>query len=241
MKRRELKDGITVALLSCKEEKNLKILIPQIIDTVSDQDYEILVVDTAVPMDNTADVCREYGARYVNQRYPGFGGAFRTAIRCARHATFLILDSDGSHSPKYIPDMLRMFHSGAYDVVIGSRYVRGGHTEDAASSVVMSRILNTVYRIALGLKAHDISTDFRVYHTEQLKTVKLRNQNYDVLQEVLLKLKLQNGGRLRIGEVPITFGKRIYGDSKRRLLPFIMSYIRTLFQLTLLRISSGRS
>lgn len=58
-----------------------------------------------------------------------------------------------------------------------------------STSVVMTKMLNLAFRICLGIKAHDISTDFRMYDTQQLKNVKLDNKNYDVLQEVLLKTK----------------------------------------------------
>ena len=51
----------------------------------------------------------------------------------------------------------------------------------------------------------------------------------------MLKLKLQNG-RLRIAEVPITFKKRLFGESKRNLIPFMISYLKTLFRLVRIRI-----
>lgn len=124
------------------------------------------------------------------------------------------------------------------DVVIGSRYVEGGKTNDAKSSIVMSHILNGMFRFFLGIKAKDISTDYRMYETAQLKEVKLTCHNYDVLQEVLLCLRLNKADKkLKIGEVPIEFDKRIYGESKRQLIPFIMSYIKTLFKLTAKRIA----
>ena len=204
--------SISVALLAYKEAENLKILLPQIIEQVEKcgEEYEILVVDTKEPLDNTAEVCAEYGAVYINQEYPGFGGAFRTAIQYAQKDKFLILDSDGSHPPKNIPDLYQMFATGQYDVVIGSRYVKGGKTDDAKSSIIMSHMLNFAFRICLGISAKDISTDYRMYHTEQLKKVELTCVNYDVLQEVLLKLKLNKADRrLRIGEVPIYFQKPV--------------------------------
>lgn len=98
----------------------------------------------------------------------------------------------------------------------------------------MSKILNHVFRFCLGIKAHDISTDFRMYKTAQLKDIVLENKNYDVLQEVLLKLKLKKAD-LNIKEVPITFTKRMFGESKRRLIPFIISYIKSMFKLTCMR------
>ncbi|MBP3923510.1 MAG: glycosyltransferase [Ruminiclostridium sp.] len=230
--------SISVVLLAYKEAENLKVLLPQIKEKIeaTGENYEMIIVDTAQPLDNTSEVCEQFGARYVNQRYPGFGGAFRTGIEEAQFDKFLIMDSDGSHNPVYITDIYNRFCQGA-DLVIGSRYVKGGKTNDAFSSIVMSKILNTVFRIVIGVKAKDISTDFRMYDTAQLKKTELTCQNYDVLQEVLMRLK-QNNKKLVIAEVPISFDKRMFGESKRRLIPFIIGYIKTMFRLIAIRISS---
>lgn len=231
--------SISVVLLAYKEADNLKVLLPKIKDTVEalGEEYEIIVIDTPQPLDNTSEVCDQFGARYLNQRYPGFGGAFETGIEEAKYDKFLIMDSDGSHNPVYITDIYNRFCQGA-DVVIGSRYVKGGKTNDAVSSIIMSRILNTVFRIVIGVKAKDISTDFRMYDTAQLKKTELTCKNYDVLQEVLMKLKLNNKN-LVIAETPISFDKRMFGESKRRLIPFIIGYIKTMFRLIGIRLSAG--
>ena len=232
--------SITTVLLAYKEAENLAVLLPKIKEQLNSigSDYEILIIDTQTPMDNSSEVCEANGAIYRNQENQGFGDAFRTAIKYANNELFLILDSDGSHDPKYIPAMYHKFVDENCDVVIGSRYTKGGKTFDSKSSIIMSRMLNTAFRIALGIKAHDISTDYRLYYTDALKQVELKNNNYDVLQEVLLKLKINNP-QLVIGEVPITFQKRIYGESKRRLIPFIIGYIKSLFRLTAMRIKAG--
>lgn len=83
--------SVTVALLAYKEEDNLKVLLPKIHEQIEKvtTDYEILVVDTEKPLDHTEEVCRKFGARYVNQEEDGFGGAFRTAIRYADKELFL--------------------------------------------------------------------------------------------------------------------------------------------------------
>lgn len=77
--------GISLVLLAYKEEDNLRVLLPQIIEEVEkcNEEYEILVVDTAKPLDNTKGVCQEYGARYINQEEPGFGGlsVLRSSMR----------------------------------------------------------------------------------------------------------------------------------------------------------------
>lgn len=230
--------GISAVLLAYREAENLKILLPKIkykLDNIGEK-YEIIVIDTAEPLDNTEEICELNGAHYYNQEEHGFGGAFRTAIHYATMDKFLILDSDGSHNPEYITNIYYKFIQG-YDVVIGSRYVKGGHTDDSRSSVIMSRILNTTFRYVLGINAKDISTDFRMYNTKQLKNAHLTCSNYDILQEVLMKMKLNNP-HLKIGEIPIRFHKRVYGESKRRLIPFILSYIVTLIHLFIIRFTS---
>ena len=229
--------GITVVLLAYKEAENLDVLIPRIISNVqkTGEPYEILVVDTAEPLDDTQKVCEKYGARYVNQEYPGFGGAYRTAIKYAEMTKFMILDSDGQHNPDDIPRINRMFDRGHFDVVIGSRYVRGGENNENFVSRLMSFILNTSFRVCLGLKARDLSTNFRMYDTKQLKRLKLKAENLDVLQEILFKMKLKNPD-FRVGEVPITLEHRMYGESKRQLMKFIIDFAKSLVNLTGMRV-----
>lgn len=225
--------GISVMLLAYKEEENLRVLFPKLKQALEQtgEEYELLVIDTKEPLDNTKALCEEVGAKYFNQEEPGFGGAYRKGIEVATMDKLLALDSDGSHDPAHIPDIYKMFMEG-YDIVIGSRYIKGGHTSDAKSSQIMSWMLNTAYRICLGIKAKDMSTNYRMYRTDQLKQIELTCRNYDVLEEILLKVKLLVGKKeFRIGESPISFNKRLYGESKRQLIPFIISYIKTLFRL----------
>ena len=186
--------GITVALLANKEAENLKMLLPEIIENLKiiNVPFSIEVIDTAEPSDNTEEICAEYGVQYIRQEMPGFGGAFRTAIKYADRQLFLILDSDGSHKPCYIPMIFDKFVTDKCDIVIGSRYTEGGKTFDSKSSVIMSRILNAVFRFCLGISAHDISTDYRLSDTCQLKNVKLENVYVGVVQEVRLKMKVKN-------------------------------------------------
>ena len=67
-------------------------------------------------------------------------------------------------------------------------------------------------------------------------------ENYDVLQEVLLKLKLRKqtrGKKLKVVETPITFDKRLFGNSKRRLIAFIISYMKSVFYLSGIRLKAA--
>jgi len=94
--------------------------------------------------------------------------------------------------------------------------------------VMMSRTLNLIMRTVIGVRAKDISTSFRIYQSAQIQAVTLTCENYEVLQEVILRMK-KNKKDFTIAEIPIIFEKRLYGQSKRKLLRFILSYVHTLF------------
>lgn len=232
---------ICIVLLVYEEAENLKWILPQILENIrkTGEDFNILVVDSEKSSDNSREICEQFQVRYVRQESPGFGGAYRTAIQYATGESLLILDSDGQHSPQDIPKLVAMYDHGAYDIVIGSRYVKGGNTNENIVSIAMSRILNFIFRLCLGIKAYDISTNFRIYNLKQLKQCELECINFDVLQEILLKMKLNHPG-LKIGEVPIALNHRAYGESKRKWLTFIMSYGKSLLKLTGLRIKYRR-
>ena len=114
---------ICIVLLVYQEAENLKWMLPQILENIkkTDEDFNILVVDSEKSKDNSNEVCRQFQVRYVQQEYPGFGGAYRTAIQCASGDSLLILDSDGQHSPQDIPKLVDTYAHGEYDIVIGSR------------------------------------------------------------------------------------------------------------------------
>ncbi|MCR4896984.1 MAG: glycosyltransferase family 2 protein [Lachnospiraceae bacterium] len=227
-----MKKGLSILMLAYNEEENLKRVIPEVQEALAhvEYEYEILVVDTQVPTDATEEVCRKYGVRYFNQKYPGFGGAFRTGIENIRYDRMLTIDSDGAHPPAAIPAIVKMHDTGDYDVVIGSRYVKGGGTHDPWINVLMSKVLNGTYGIVFGIPAKDISTNFRIYYSEDIIGIPLECINYDVLQEILIKCKIKKGS-LRVGETPIVLRERICGESKRQLFKFIKSYISTLIKL----------
>lgn len=234
--------SVSICLLAYKEEENLKFLLPKIISNIEkvDNDYEILIIDAEKSLDKTKEVCSNYkNCKYYNQIYPYFGGAMRTGIKYASKDYFLILDADGSHNPSYIPDLVNRIKITNCDVVIGSRYIKGGVNEDKKINIFMSKILNLCFRFTLGIKAKDISTDYRIYQTKQLKEIELKSNYYNIVQEILIKLKVKNEN-FHIEEVPITFKKRYYGNSKRNLSKFLIEYIKHLFSFYFYRLKNEK-
>lgn len=230
----ENKKSVWVCLLTYNEEDNLKVLIPQINEEfgtrLSGVDYSINVVDARKTTDNTKQLCKDLNVNYFVQ--PGFGqaDAMRYAIKLCDKDLFFILDADCSHNPKYIPDMYNNFINNDCDIVIGSRYVPGGVTNDKLSSQIMSHILNSVMRSILGLKTKDISGGYRLYDAKQLKAIKIASENFEMQQEILARMKANNRN-IKIGETPIIFEQRLNGTSTRRLMLYIWCYIKNIFRI----------
>lgn len=210
----------------------MRVLLPRLLKCLEDLDYEILVVDTKAEMDGTKSYCtglESENIRYVNRSPDNYyGDAIRTGIANITGDLAVCMDADGSHSPEFILQMLPAAKEN--DLVIASRYIEGGYTENNKVQVLMSKIVNLVYSTVLGLKCKDVSNSFRIYRTNQLKTLSLRCNNFDIVEEILFKLT-RNYTDLRVIELPYTFKQRLFGETKRSMIEFIYSYLRTLVKL----------
>ncbi len=218
-----------------EEADNLRLILPVLHQTARSltPSYEILVVDTETPRDATPDVCRENKVNYVVRTGGShYGDAIRTILREARGKYIVIMDADGSHPPRFLPE-LWIFRE-EYDLVIASRYVRGGKTENPFILIFLSLMVNIAFRIVLRLDCYDVSNSFRLYRGDELRALQLDCDNFDVVEEILVKLNAGNRP-LRLKEVPFTFEKRRKGKTKRDLLAFALGYLETLYKLYLIK------
>ncbi len=222
---------LSVILPSYMEEENLRLLLPRLTHVLEQFHFksEILVVDTTRPLDATQDACKINRVRYLN-RIPNndFGDAVRTGISRAQGEWILFMDADGSHFPEFIPHLLEK--KAEFDLVIASRYIDGGFTENTLLLRMMSQVLNWTYGWILNLRMKDISNSFKLYRASYLRDLELKCKNFDIIEEILFKLVKKNPG-LRYVEVPFTFKKRMFGETKRNLLVFVLTYLCTIIRL----------
>jgi dolichol-phosphate mannosyltransferase len=224
--------SISVVIPAYCEAENLNELIPRLNSVLSQikQPYEILVIDTMSMMDNTEEICEKNKCVYVNRESGnGYGDAIRTGIRRASNKYLVIMDADGSHNPDDIIKFYEAMKKG-YDLIIGSRYIVGGNSHNGLILKLMSYVLNSTYRMFFNIKAKDISNSFRMYHTEQLQSLILECSNFDIVEEIIIKLSVSIP-QFRLLEIPVFFNQRKYGESKRDLLKFILTYITSIKKL----------
>jgi dolichol-phosphate mannosyltransferase len=227
--------ALSIVLPAYMEEENLRQLLPRLSTVLNELDPsgEIVVVDTMTPLDNTHEVCAHHQVRYVNRTGGNyFGDAVRTGIAVARGHYLVFMDADGSHPPEFIRNLWAERERA--DVVIASRYIAGGATDNSRVLVAMSLAVNLIYSFVLGLRCKDVSNSFKLYRSSMLKTLHLKCSNFDIVEEILYKLK-RHHPRLHITELPFSFKKRMFGTTKRNLVAFVFSFV-----ITLIRLKFGR-
>jgi dolichol-phosphate mannosyltransferase len=224
---------LTVLLPTLNEGSHLAGLLAQVQAAAAELtgDYEVLVVDGG-SRDGTVAAAEAAGARVQRQRGPGFGSAIREGLASARGRWVLAMDADGSHPVRYFRELWSRREGS--DLVIASRFVPGGSATMPWHRYQLSRLLNAVVRLTLGLSIRDSSSGFRLYRREALDGAPLSAENFSIQQESLAHL-LARGGRA--AEIPFCYEPRLGGTSKARILAFGISYLRLLARLRRLRLS----
>ncbi|MGL4178617.1 MAG: polyprenol monophosphomannose synthase [Dermatophilaceae bacterium] len=182
---------------------------------------DVAVIDDASP-DGTGDVADELAAAdrrvHVIHRTgkDGLGAAYLHGFRWALDRGYdavVEMDADGSHQPESLPVLLAA--AAGADVVIGSRWVRGGRVVDWPMHRKALSVGGNLYvRLVLGMPVRDATAGFRVYRSAALQTMGLHDvasQGY-CFQTDLTWRAVRAG--LEVVEVPITFVERQVGASK---------------------------
>ncbi len=136
------------------------------------------------------------------------------------------MDADGSHDPKYLPQMLGLAEDGA-DVVVGSRYVPGGGTENwGLGRKLISRGGGLYARTVLGIDIRDVTAGFVCWRRAALEAIDLAtitSNGYSF--QIEMKYRAVNK-QLRVVETPIVFIDRRVGQSKMSRAIFVEALVK---------------
>ncbi len=224
--------AVSAIIPALNEAENLAVLLPalrrQLQEIVGDA-QEIIVVE-GTSTDATEEVARSLGARVVDQVERGYGGALLAGFAAAAGEWIVTLDADLSHEPGFVSTLWAARDKA--DVVIASRYVKGGRAEMPLFRLILSRILNFFFTLGLSLPLKDISSGFRLYRAAVVKQMPLESRDFDVLEEILVRAYVAGS---KIKEAPFTYKPRVVGKSHVRLLHFGLAYLRTFRRMWKLR------
>jgi dolichol-phosphate mannosyltransferase len=227
---------ITVVIPTYNEADNLPTMVGELL-ALDLPGLRILIVDDNSP-DDTGKVADDLAKRHPDRMHVihrsgklGLGTAYIAGFTYAlEHGSDLIvqMDADFSHSPTYIPQFAEAIEG--YDVVIGSRYVAGGGTDERWSwwRYFLSWWANSVYtRLILGVKVKDATAGFKCWRRETLEGIALQRvrSNGYVFQVEMAYLTEKLGYRFL--ELPIYFEDRRIGRSKMTVPVKIEAALRT--------------
>ncbi|MGH7982747.1 MAG: polyprenol monophosphomannose synthase [Candidatus Udaeobacter sp.] len=225
-------DSVSIIVPTLNEEENIAPLVAQI--TACPVPFlEILFVD-----DHSTDATREK-IRALETSQPirlieqdgaelGLASAIMSGARAAQAEILLVMDADLSHPPERIKDLLAPLFAGSADLVVGSRYVKGGSTPGWPMwRQIMSRAGAALAYPLTGL--HDSMCGFFAIGRSRLLELAPHTSGFKIVFETIVR----GGGTLRVQEIPIAFRDRARGKSKMSFsvaLRFFFRWLRAMLQ-----------
>ena len=234
----------SIILPTYNERENLPLIVYMLNKTFTEAkvQHEVVVVDDSSP-DNTLEVAESlrdvYGSSQVTivsrKGKLGLGSAYFAGLKAAKGDRIILMDADLSHHPKFIPQMISVMDQGdrsgrSFDIVSGTRYRRGGGVAGwDFKRKLTSCGANFLATFLLNPGASDLTGSFRLYEREIIERIlpKVKSKGYAFQMEILVHARKEG---MTIGEVPITFVDRIYGESKLGANEIIL-YLKGLLQL----------
>ena len=199
--------------------------------------FEVLVVLDHCS-DGTQQIVESLMAQHDSLRYvvnPDegcFGNALRCGFREAHGELIVPVMADLCDQIETIPTMYYLMQQG-YDVVCGSRYLRGGEKHGGPfMQTFFSRAVGRTLYWFTRLPTHDASNSFKLYKRQVIEIVKPREKHFSMSMEMVLKAYMRG---FKIAEVPTVWRDREAGSSKfdptRVGLPYLALYLRFIFGL----------
>ncbi len=209
--------SVSIVVPTYQEAENIPLLIDRVrqVRQESLADLELIFVDDN-SRDGSVEAVERLGLDWVKiivrTSERGLSSAVLDGFRVARGEVLVCMDCDLSHPPEVIPKMILALKSGQ-QLVIGSRYVPGGTTDDdwGLFRWLNSQIATLLARPFTSVR-DPMSGFFAMRKSDFDKAHDLNPVGYKIALELIVKCGFEN-----VGEVPIRFSNRIHGESKLSL------------------------
>ncbi len=162
-----------------------------------------------------------------NSTRRGVVGAILTGFNQVEHGPVLVVMADLSDDLGQVDRMLALYQQG-YQVVVGSRYMKGGDLKDGPwLKQFLSRMAGLTLHYFRGVPTHDATNAFKIYDRDMLKSFKIQSQRgFELNLEITVKAFLAG---YRVAEVPCVWKDRTQGKSRFKLLPWLPHYLKWYF------------
>ena len=203
------------------EEIHAKINVPNEILIIYDyeQDNTLPAIKSYIQTngpDNIKLVKNKFGRGILN--------ALKTGFSSADSETVLVVMADCSDDLAAVDEMFAKIEEG-YDIVCGSRYIKGG--EQVGGPIIkktLSRLAGLSLHYLFRFPVHDISNSFKMYRKKIIDSIKIESQGgFEIGMEIVVKAYFAG---YRITEVPSVWRERAQGESKFKIWKWLPSYLR---------------
>lgn len=196
------------------EATNIDLLLTRLFSLDSaGTDFEVIVVDDG-SIDNTQEKVAQWTITHnvkliKRNSSPDLTASILEGAHAASHEVIAVMDADLSHPPERLIDLVQPVMDGSHDIVIGSRYVTGGSTENwPFYRRWLSRAGGWLARVICDV--NDATSGFFAFRKELVQNIPEKAQGY----KILLELLMSGQGKFRVKEIPICFRDRTRGSSK---------------------------
>ena len=231
------KAKLSIVVPTYNESQNIVKMLDSIAETLSPYaTAEIIVVDDNSP-DGTAEIASLHAKNISNKKKLhveiirrdgkfGLSSAIIEGVQFATGELLVVMDGDLSHPPQVIPSIIEALRDSNCDIVVASRYIKGGSIIGwPFKRRLMSKGATKIAQYGLGIEVKDPVSGFFAFRRDIIDGIKFDAIGYKMLLEILVKTK---GARVK--EVPYTFINRSTGASKLDV-EVMFDYLRAIMRL----------
>ena len=223
---------LSVILPVYSEEEPLIHVVDELEFLLGKRLYEIILVVSPRSSARSVAICRDLTKKWKNVKFffqkinPGLGRAVREGLGHATGSHVLMMDSDGEMPPSVVPTMIKKMEEASCDVVIGSRWMKGGGVVGYDPfKLFLNRGFQVIIKLLFFTKLHDMTLGFKLIRRRVLDAMEFHSNFHDIAVETTIK-PLRFG--FSVEEVPIIWSSREMGVSKNRMSMNLRYLIRAL-------------
>ena len=223
-------DSLQIVIPVYNEGENIGKTLAEIESKITTPHSILLVYDfdedNTLPIVN--EIIREQNLNNVflvkNSLGRGVLNAIRTGFDATKDGTVLVVMADSSDDLSVVDTMFEKMNQG-YDIVCGSRYMKGG--KQIGGPIIkglLSRLAGVSLHVITGIPTHDITNSFKMYRRDVLDDMKIESVGgFEIGMEIVIKAFFKG---YKITEVPSTWRDRTAGESRFKLMKWLPRYVR---------------
>jgi dolichol-phosphate mannosyltransferase len=221
--------SVNIVIPVYNEGENITDTLTDIETKISTKHHIFIVYD--FDQDNTLPVLRKYTAQknntsvsLVKNKYGrGVLNAIKTGFECIDDGIILVTMADLSDDLSKVDEMFKKINEG-YDIVCGSRYIKGGgQIGGPPFKKFLSRMAGVSLHCLIGIPTCDITNSFKMYTKKVLNDITIEsNGGFELGMEIVLKAFIKG---YKITEVPSIWRDRSAGKSRFRLWKWLPKYL----------------